>query len=165
MNILDHSIAWAKGEQFEGICITMGGLVLLALAVLLWKIGKTTNAQSLVIPSFVFGLLFVLMGGYMVYSNGERQAVFQKDYEMDSNGFVRAEKKRVEDFQVMYPASLAISGICFFITLLVFVGSKNPNFQAMGIVLSALGFALIVIDYFSKERADIYYEEILKHLP
>lgn len=164
MTILEHSIAWAKGEQFEGMCIAIGGVLSILIAGLLWKYGMTNNAKSLVIPTLVFGLIFTLMGSYMIYSNGQRQTEFQQAYETNSEQFSIAEKKRVEDFQFMYPTSLAISAVCFLITLIAFVWSKNPNFHAIGIVLSVFGLSLIIIDYFSKERASIYYEQILQQL-
>jgi len=41
---------------------------------------------------------------------------------------------------------------------------KNETLYATGIALSVFGIAMIVIDYFSKERATIYYEHILQHL-
>ena len=100
----------------------------------------------------------------MVYSNVQRQKTFQKNYETNSSNFISAEKKRVEDFQFMYPTSLAISAICFLITLTAFVWSKNPNFHAISIILSVFGLSLIIIDYFSKERAAIYYIQILQNL-
>lgn len=77
MNIIEHSIAWAKGEQFEGMCIAIAGVLSLFLAGILWKYGTTVNAKSMVIPTMVFGILFALMGSYMVYSNGQRQTEFQ----------------------------------------------------------------------------------------
>lgn len=97
----------------------------------------------------------------MVYSNNMRQQTLINSYEENAQQFALSEKKRVEDFQILYPISLAISAVCFLLTLVAFVWSKNPNFQAVGIALSVFGFAMIVIDFFSKERASIYYEQIL----
>lgn len=164
MNLLEHSIAWAKGEQFEGMCIAIGGVLSIFIAGLLWKYGATINAKSLTIPTLVFGILFTLMGSYMVYSNENRQTQFQQAYESNSEQFINSEKQRVEDFQFMYPTSLAISAVCFLITLIAFIWSKNPTFHAIGIMLSVFGLSLIIIDYFSKERASIYYEQILQQL-
>lgn len=164
MNVIEYSIAWAKGEQFEGMCIAIAGVLSLFLAGLSWKYGTTINAKSLVLPTLVFGCLFILMGGYMIYSNGQRQTEFQQAYETNSEHFTIAEKKRVEDFQFMYPTSLAISAVCFLITLIAFTWGKNPTFHAIGIVLSVFGLSLIIIDYFSKERASMYYEQILQQL-
>jgi len=164
MKLIEYSIAWAKGEQFEGMCIAIGGVAVLLISSLLWKYGTTVNAKALVVPSLILGLLFILMGSYMVYSNGQRQAAFQQAYKTDSEQFLSAEKKRVEDFQFMYPTSLAISALCFLVTIIAFVWSKNPNFHAISIMLSIFGLSLIIIDYFSKERAAIYYEQILQQL-
>ncbi len=164
MNILEYSIAWAKGEQFEGMCIAIGGIVSIILAGLLFKYGTTINAKSLVIPMLVLGLVFMLMGSFMTYSNGQRPAQFQQAYETDSSQFALDEKKRVEEFQILYPISLGVSAVCFLITLAAFVWSKSPNFHAISIALSVFGLSLIVIDYFSKERAALYYDHILQHL-
>ncbi|MCC5945331.1 MAG: hypothetical protein JJT94_10370 [Bernardetiaceae bacterium] len=164
MNILEHSIAWAKGEQFEGMCIAIGGLATIVLTFLFWKYGTTPNAKSLVLPSLVLGVLFILMGIAMINSNGKRPVAFQQAYESDSVQFLLDEKKRVEEFQILYPISLGVSAVFFLITLIGFVWTRNPTIHAIGIALSVFGWALIVIDYFSKERAAIYYEQILQQL-
>lgn len=164
MNILEHSIAWAKGEQFEGMCIALGGVITLVVSFFLWKYGTTPNAKSFVVPSLVLGVLFILMGIAMINSNGKRPAEFQQAYESNGSQFLLDEKQRVEDFQILYPISLAISAICFMITLIAFVWSTNATFHAISIALAVFGVALIIIDYFSKERAAIYYQHILQHL-
>jgi len=100
----------------------------------------------------------------MLYSNNQRITKFKNANETNSKEFTQNEKKRVENFQFMYPTSLAISAACFLITVLAFIFSKNPTFHAIGIVLTIFGVSLIIIDYFSKERAQIYYDHILKNL-
>jgi len=164
MTIIEHSISWAKGEQFEGMCIAIGGIITMVVTFLLWKYGTTPNAKSLIVPSLVLGVIFILMGITMINSNGKRPAEYQQAYESDSAQFLLDEKKRVEDFQFLYPTSLGISAVCFLITLIAFIWSKNPTFHAISIALSVMGLALIIIDYFSKERATIYYQHILQQL-
>ena len=100
----------------------------------------------------------------MIYSNNQRISQFQNQYQSDSSTFIEKEKKRVEDFQFMYPTSLAISAICFLLTILAFTFFKSPTFHAIGVALSVFGLALIILDYFSKERAQIYYEHIQNFL-
>jgi hypothetical protein len=121
MNILEYSIAWAKGEQFEGLCIAIGGVITLLVTFLFWKYGSTLNAKSLVLPGLVLGVLFVLMGIAMINSNGKRPAAFQRAYKSDSAQFLFDEKQRVEEFQILYPISLGVSAVCFLITLFAFV--------------------------------------------
>ena len=164
MKLVEYSIQWAKGESFEGMCIAIAGILTLICSLLIWKFGSTVNAKSLLIPAFVLGILFSTMGSFMLYSNNKRITEFQRAYQADSEEFIQDEKKRVEGFQFMYPTSLAISAVCFLITVLAFAYSKNPTFHAIGIVLTVFGMSLIIIDYFSKERAQIYYEQILNTL-
>ena len=75
--------------------------------------------------------------------------------------FVKAEQKRVQDFQYLYLLSLSISAVCF-IAAVVFLGfMKNHYLHAIAIALTVFGFAFMVIDYFSKERSAIYYKKII----
>ena len=164
MKFLEYSIAWAKGEQFEGFCIAIAGFLMLITTFLFWKFGTTVNSKSLVTPSLAFGLVLTLMGIFMVYSNGNRQEEFKYAYQADEQQFIQDEKKRVEDFQYLYPSSLAFSFVCFALTFIAFSWSENATFHAIGVVVTMFGLALIIIDFFSKERAAIYYEQILQEL-
>lgn len=164
MKLIEYTTQWAKGEMFEGMCIAVLGVLTLTCTLIIWKYGTTINAKALVIPSLVLGLLFSAMGSFMVYSNNSRIAEFETAYQENPTEFTQVEKTRVEEFQVLYPISLAISAVFFLVTLLAFVFSKSPTFHAIGIALSVFGVALIVIDYFSKERGQIYYEHIQNYL-
>ena len=164
MKLIEYTTQWAKGEMFEGLCIAIFGILTLLCTLIIWKYGTTINAKALVIPSLVLGLLFSAMGSFMVYSNNNRIAEFETAYQENPMEFTQLEKTRVEEFQILYPISLAISAVFFLVTLLAFVFSKSPTFHAIGLALSVFGLALIIIDYFSKERGQIYYEHIQNFL-
>ena len=164
MKLIEYTTQWAKGEMFEGLCIAIFGILTLFCTLIIWKYGTTINAKALVIPSLVLGLLFSAMGSFMVYSNNNRIAEFETAYQENPMEFTQLEKTRVEEFQILYPISLAISAVFFLVTLLAFVFSKSPTFHAIGIALSVFGLALIIIDYFSKERGQMYYEHIKNYL-
>jgi NhaP-type Na+/H+ and K+/H+ antiporter len=164
MKLIEYTTQWAKGEIFEGMCIAVLGVLTLVCTVLIWKYGTTINAKALVTPSLVIGLLFSAMGSFMMYSNNNRIAEFENAYQANPIEFTQAEKTRVEAFQILYPISLAISTISFLLTILAFSLSENPTFHAIGIALSVVGLALVVIDYFSKERGLIYYDHIQNYL-
>ncbi|TLP75636.1 hypothetical protein [Maribacter sp. ACAM166] len=164
MKFIEYSTQWAKGEMFEGLCVIIFGVLTLVCTLLIWKYGTTINAKALVIPSFFIGLLFSSMGSFMMYSNNNRITEFQTAYQADSEEFLQNERIRVESFQFMYPTSLSISAVCFLVVILMFVFSKSPTYHAIGVALSVFGLSLIILDYFSKERAQIYYEHILNNL-
>ena len=164
MNLIEHTTHWVKGEIFEGSAIIVSGILTFIVGFLLWQFGSTPNSKTLIIPTFVVGILFVAMGISMVYSNNKRLPEFQTAYQQNPAESAKSEKKRVEDFQVLYPISLAVSTVCFALTLIFFWFTKNETLYATGIALSAFGIALIIIDYFSKERATIYYDHVLQYL-
>ena len=68
MKLVEYSIQWAKGESFEGMCIAIAGILTLICSLLIWKFGSTVNAKSLLIPAFVFGLLFRPIASFLLYS-------------------------------------------------------------------------------------------------
>ena len=84
--------------------------------------------------------------------------------ELFEGKIILSEKKRVEDFQVLYTYSLGFAAMSFLLTILAFGFMENRIFQSICIALLLLSVSLIIIDHFSKERAKIYFIEIQKQL-
>ena len=164
MDFIEHTLNWTRGEIFEGTIIFFSGLATILIAVLFVQYGTTPAAKALFIPLLVVGILFSIAGGYMYISNKNRVIKYQQAYEMNPTDFIQKEKKRVEDFQYMYPLSTAISSAAFILTLLLFWFTNSKTWQAIGVALMIFGAALLIIDYFSKERSAIYYQEILEEM-
>lgn len=78
--------------------------------------------------------------------------------------FLHAEKKRVEAFQYMYTISKVVATVCFVFTLMIFWFSKSSSLQGLGIGLTLFAISGLIVDYFSQERAEIYYKVILEQL-
>lgn len=135
-------------------------IVLVALGFRWW--GGTAHAKALLVPLLALGILLASIGVSMVASNSKRLAEFQQSYEQDRPAFVIAEKKRVEDFQYLYPMSLVMSLVCFLLTVGLLYFSASPTWGAWAVAIMLLGMAFVVIDYFSKERAEIYYQHLIQ---
>ncbi|MFT3979269.1 MAG: hypothetical protein QM687_02280 [Ferruginibacter sp.] len=164
MELILHTTQWIKGELFEAKIILAFGLFTIVAGLLCWKIGTTPNAKALLVPLIVVGCIYTVMGGAMLFSNQKRSVELSLSYETNKAAFVQSEKKRVERFQYQYVVSKITATICFALTLLLFWFSKSPTWQGIGIGLSYFSLAALVVDYFSKERASIYYQEILAYL-
>lgn len=41
MSFIQHSIAWAKGEMFESAMMGIGGVLLLVVVLVFWRVGQT----------------------------------------------------------------------------------------------------------------------------
>jgi undecaprenyl pyrophosphate phosphatase UppP len=96
----------------------------------------------------------------MVFSNQKRLVEFQSNYEENPTEFIQSEKERVEDFQYMYTTALIATVVFLIVALYLLCFTKNSYLHASAIALILFGLSLQMIDYFSKERAKVYYEHI-----
>ena len=164
MDFFTHTTAWIKGEILEALLITAFGLVTIAGGFLFWKLGSVPAAKALLLPLIVTGLIYSAIGISMYISNQKRLTEYEQNYNQDSLSFIKAEKQRVENFQYMYVISKVVATVFFAVTLLLFWFTKNPGLHALGIGLTLFALTGLVVDYFSQERAEIYYQAILKFI-
>ena len=157
---MQNTINWYNGEIFEGKFILGFGFFLILTALLFYFLGNTPSAKALLIPMLVISIIFSITGANMIRSNGKQKQEIAKKYEQNPKEFVKAEIKRVVDFQYLYPMSITISLACFLIAIALLYFTQNVNLKAIAISLILFGMAFAVIDYFSKERAIIYYEQL-----
>lgn len=164
MNLIDYTTNWIKGELFEAKLIVTFGVLTIIAGFLFWKIGTTAHAKALFIPLIVVGAIYSAIGGGMLYSNPKRMIELPQSYQQNKAEFAKSEKNRVDDFQYGYKISKIVATVFFALTLIIFWTTKNPTWMGIGIALSYFAIAGLVVDYFSQERADIYYNEILKEI-
>lgn len=165
MEFIQHTIYWIKGELFEAKLILAFGLFTIIAGFLFWKLGATPNAKALFLPLIVVGVVYSSIGGGMLYANPRRMIELPQAYKQDKAAFVKSEQKRVDDFQYGYKVSKIVATLFFLLTLVIFWSTKNPTWMGIGIALSYFALAGLLVDYFSQERADNYYQAILAALP
>ncbi len=153
---MQNTINWYNGEIFEGKFILAFGIFLILTASLFYFLGNTPTAKALLIPMLIIGIFFSITGANMIRSNVKQKQEVAKKHEQNPKEFLNAEIKRVDDFQYLYPMSIAISLACFLIAIALLYFTQNVNLKAIAISLILFGMAFAVIDYFSKERATIY---------
>lgn len=164
MDFINHTFSWVKGEIFEATLIFFFSLIVFISGFMFWKLGSTPNAKALFIPLLVVGAIFTSSGVSMYFSNQKRLVEYEKSYQTDAQAFIQQEKERIEGFMYMYTMTKIIATAFFFVAILFFWFSKSHNFHAIAIALILFGLSALVIDYFSTERANIYYEQIEKEL-
>jgi glycerol uptake facilitator-like aquaporin len=160
VEFIQHTLNWVKGELFEGKIIALVSFAILLSSFLFWKFGTTPNAKAIVIPFLVVGIIAGSVGVPMAYSNQKRLVEFQSNYDQNPTTFIQSEKERVEGFQYMYKTALIATIVFLVVALCLLWFTKNQYLQASAIALILFGLSLQMIDYFSKERAKVYYEYI-----
>ena len=158
--MLQHTLNWYNGEIFEAKFILGFGFFLALIAGLFYFMGSTPASKAIVMPFLVLGIFIVLMSVYGIYSNSTKMQTLQAKHDQDPIQFQQDEIKRVEGFQYLYPMSIGISLVSFLVALGLLYFVKNIHWQAIAITLIFFGASFAVIDYFSKERASIYYEQL-----
>lgn len=158
--MVQNTLNWYNGEIFEAKFILGFGIVLIVISLLFYYLGNTPSAKALLLPITITGLIFAGIGGSMAYSNSNKKEKIQSTYDSNPSEFHQSEIKRVEDFQYLYPMSIGISLVSFLVALGLLYFVKNIQWQAVAIALILFGTAFAVIDYFSKERASIYYNQL-----
>jgi len=162
--MIEHTLNWYNGEIFEGKFILGFGIFLLFVALLFYHYGYISTAKALFIPFLTISLFFTAVGIGGVYSNSKKVDLVEEIYHQDQYEFIKNEIKRVEGFQYLYPMSLAISLVCFIVAIFLLYFVENVHFRAIAIALIVFGSAFALIDYFSKHRANIYYQELLNYI-
>jgi hypothetical protein len=164
VDLIRHSHTWVRGEIFEMVMITITGGLLGVAGLAFARFGATPLAKALLVPLLVLGLLFASIGISGYVSNKRRLSAFERDFRQNPIAFARAEKARVEGFQYLYTITLVLAPISFGLASGLFWLTLAPRVRAAGIALVMFGLLGLVIDAFSKERADIYYAKVVAAL-
>ncbi len=160
MDFIHHTTNWIKGEIFEATIFGSFGLLTIICSLLFWKFGETPNSKALIIPLIIVGLFFLGTAFSGISSNKKKIPQYTEAYKQDKSAFVKSEKARVEGFQYLYTMTIIIASVCFVLAICAFVFTHNATLRGIGIALAIFGITGLIIDYFSKERADNYYKEI-----
>lgn len=155
--ILIEAINWYNGEIFEAVVFGSFGLLLLIVSGILGEYGTTENARHLVLPILAVGAILFATGIGGAVSNKSKIDELKSLEKINETEFLTDEIERVENFQYLYTVTHYLFIFCA-VSALIFFMFMNVNWlKAVGIALVLLGLSGLIIDYFSKERADNYY--------
>jgi predicted histidine transporter YuiF (NhaC family) len=160
MDFIQHTTNWVKGEIFEATIFGSFGLLTIICSLLFWKFGVSPNSKAVIIPFAIVGVFFLATAISGIVSNNKRLTEYTEAFQKDKKSFIESEKKRVEDFQYLYKMTVIIAAVSFAVAICFFLFTDNYILRAIGLALIVFGLTGLIIDYFSKERADNYYKAI-----
>ncbi|UTW62455.1 hypothetical protein KFE98_21040 [bacterium SCSIO 12741] len=160
MELIHHTVNWAKGEIVEAIVMAIIGAIVVLGGILFWKFGTTPYAKALVIPTLVVGLIPLVMGISGAFSNKSRIAVYEKAWQQNPKEFALNEKARVEGFDEIFKYSYPFAVIFTIGGAILFFLLGSPTWKAISLAMMTLGLMAYYIDHFAAERAQIYLEHI-----
>lgn len=160
MEFVEHSIAWCRGEIFEGRMIAVFGVLVSLAALAFWRFGTTPFGKALFIPWLIFGLACIAGGFYMQNSNQQRIKTYTESFKEDPDAFVQSEKARAENFIRWYPITMYTTAALMIGGLACYLFWGGAWGRSIGLTILLIGLAVLVIDHFSEERAHTYYGHI-----
>ena len=161
MELIDYTNKWVTGEINEGRAIMIAGIVALLVTVVLWRCCSQEIVRALLIPLLIVGLFHTGTGVGMIILNRQRVEQFAQQYQQQTpQEFAQAEQARVDGFMGLYPQTIIWSTVILVVAVCLFAFFQAHWARGTALVMIYLALSLLVIDYFSKYRADVYQQEL-----
>lgn len=97
MELLKLATEWAKAEVFSTRFFILFAIWFLIASVGFWQLGKTNLAKAYITPTLVAGILLLIIGIGVNYTNIQRVKQFEKDFNTDESAFYQSEIERSEN--------------------------------------------------------------------
>jgi hypothetical protein len=164
MEFIEHTVAWCRGEIFEGRMLALFGATVIVIAVAFWRFGSTPAARAMFIPLLAVGALSLIVGLSMNFNNQARIPKYTAAYEADPAAFIQSERQRTDDFIRWYPITMASFSFVTLLGCAVYLFRPTPLGRAIGLATIVMGLAVLFLDHFSEERAATYHDSIVRAL-
>lgn len=164
MELIEHTVAWCRGEIFEGRILALFGGTVLVVALVFWRFGSTPSARAMFIPLLTVGALALIVGLSMNFNNQARIPRYTASYQQDAPAFIQSERKRTDDFIRWYPITMASFSVIALLGCAIYVFRPTPTGRAIGLATLLLSLAVLFLDHFSEERAATYRDAIVRAL-
>ena len=165
MDFIEYTRKWFEGEIFEDYSMVGAGVVMLVLTFAVWRFGASDSARAIWIPMLLVALLHAAGGASLAINNHHRLAQFEKQYqEQPVEQFIQSEKNRVDGFMGIYSMTIVVAAVLFVAGICMFAFCPVLWLRGTSLVLIYLALSALVIDYFSKNRALVYLQEINKFI-
>lgn len=162
MDILKTSTNWVKAELFSTPFFILFGSLFVLAGIIFWQIGKTEIAKAYIIPFLVAGILLIIIGVGLFFTNKTRLTNFPIAYERDATAFITSELSRAEATLKEYRTIVFIA-----IPLIIVACSlgilflNTPTWRASLITTIAMLVVILLVDGTAHARIDTYYQQLL----
>ncbi|NJB87825.1 putative membrane channel-forming protein YqfA (hemolysin III family) [Lewinella marina] len=161
MDILKAATDWGKAEVFSAQFFILFGVLFLLASAGFWQLGKTDLARAYVVPVLVAGVLLLVIGLGLYFTNQSRLTNFAAAYDSDASAFVEAEIARTErtlkEYQLVV---LKVIPLIIVVAALLIVFLDQPNWRAISITCIAMMAVILLIDTNAHARIEAYHGQL-----
>ncbi len=160
MELLKLATEWAKSEVFSTRFFIFFAIGFLIASVGFWQLGKTDLAKAYIIPTLVAGILLLIIGSGLNYTNIQRVKQFEKDFNSDAPAFYQSEIERTESTLKEYTVVFKVIPIMIIITALLILFVNTPTWRAISITTIAMLIVILIVDGTAHSRIESYNKEL-----
>lgn len=162
MEILKAATDWAKDEVFSSVFFIIFGSIFVLASLGFWQLGKTDIAKAFIYPTLVAGVLLLMIGLGLVFTNKARMASFATAYESDASAFVKSEIDRTEKTMAEYQTVVfKVIPLIIVVAALLIVFVDKPTWRAISITTIAMMAVILLIDSNASTRIEAYNEQLV----
>ena len=160
MELLKLATDWAKAEVFSTRFFIFFAILFLIASFGFWHLGKTDLAKAYIIPTLVAGILLLIIGSGLVYTNIQRVKQFEKDFNTDETTFYQSEIKRSESTLKQFIIVFKLVPILIIVAALLILFIDIPTWRAISVTTISMLIVILLIDGNAHARIDSYYKKL-----
>lgn len=160
MELLKLATEWAKSEIFSTRFFILFAIIFLIASIGFWQLGKTDLAKAYIIPTLVAGILLLIIGSGLNYTNIQRVKQFEKDFNGDASAFYQSEIERSESTLKEYTVVFKVIPIMIIIAALLILFVNTPTWRAISITTIAMLIIILLVDGTAHSRIEAYQKEL-----
>lgn len=165
MDILKASIDWARAELYSTSFFILFGIIFLFACLGFWQLGKTELAKAYIVPTMIAGVLLIIIGIGLFYTNKVRITQFQSEFQDDQYLFVQTELERVNNTLNEYDLIVfTIIPVMIMICSVGLVFINQPSWRASLIISIAMLIIILLIDGTAQSRIVIYQKKLTNYM-
>jgi drug/metabolite transporter (DMT)-like permease len=160
MELLKLATEWAKAEVFSTRFFILFAIIFIIASIGFWQLGKIDLAKAYIIPTLVAGIVLLIIGSGLNYTNIQRVKQFEKDYNADASAFYQSEIQRTEATLKEYKIVFRVIPILIIIASLLILLVNTPTWRAISITTIAMLIVILFVDGTAHSRIEAYYKEL-----
>lgn len=161
MDILKLANDWARAELFSTRFFILFAILFIAASIGFKMLGKTDLAKAYFIPTLVAGVLLLIVGIGLIYSNTTRLNNFEKAHKENPSEFVQSEIDRAVDTVGQFSRVFKVIPLIIIAASLLIMFVDKALWRAIGVTTIAMMICILIIDGLSDGRIKDYHKDLL----
>ena len=161
-DVLTLALKWAEDEVFSSKFFILFGVLFVSGAIGFWQMGKSEVAKAFIHPLWVCGVLLIIVGIGLVYTNYKRMESFPEEHAASVPHFVNAEMQRANKTVAEYERIVfTVIPLIIVAAALMLIFLNTPLWRALSISIIGMMVIILFIDSNAHSRMKSYQKELV----